>query len=158
MKVEGRITGISPLSGSYLGGTLLTIDGVNFSEDPLDNPVKVGDYYCLVETTEANQITCRVMETVLETSQNAQVLVFLRTSEEAASDVASTFSYATPSATITGMSNEFDASLNAQIFSISGSGFPSGDNTAVSLHIDGLEQETVSVTATEATFKVTDAL
>ena len=55
------------------------------------------------------------------------------------------------------MNNEFDASLNAEKFSISGTGFPSGDLTGVSLFIDDVEQETVSVTDTEATFKVIDA-
>ena len=55
------------------------------------------------------------------------------------------------------MNNEFDASLNAEKFSISGTGFPSGDLTGVSLFIDNVEQETVSVTDTEATFKVIDA-
>ena len=39
------------MTGSALGGTLVTIDGINFSDDPLDNPVKVGDHYCLVQTT-----------------------------------------------------------------------------------------------------------
>ena len=63
LTVEGRVTNISPLAGSLLGGTLLTIDGINFSDDALDNPVKVGDYWCFVRTTSANQITCRVMET-----------------------------------------------------------------------------------------------
>ena len=60
LTVEGRVTGISPATGSYLGGTLVTIDGVNFSNDPLDNPVKVGDHWCLVQTTSPTQITCRV--------------------------------------------------------------------------------------------------
>ena len=54
LEVIGKITGISPTYGSIHGGTLVTIDGVNFSDDPLDNPVKVGDNYCLVETTSAN--------------------------------------------------------------------------------------------------------
>jgi len=63
LTVEGRVTAFSPASGSALGGTLITIDGVNFSDDPLDNPVKVGNQYCLVQTTSSNQITCRVMET-----------------------------------------------------------------------------------------------
>ena len=89
-------------------------------------------------------------------AQDAEVLVFLRTSEEAVSDVASTFSYQTPVATITGMQNEFDASLNAETFSISGTGFPDGDISGVSLFIDGREQQTVSVSATEATFRVID--
>ena len=51
LTVESTVTGISHTSGSLLGGTLLTIDGTNFSNDPLDNPVKVGDYHCLVEFT-----------------------------------------------------------------------------------------------------------
>jgi len=40
--VGSQVTGISPMSGSVLGGTLVTIDGINFSDDPYDNPVKVG--------------------------------------------------------------------------------------------------------------------
>ena len=54
LTVEGVVTGYSPASGSALGGTLITIDGVNFSDDALDNPVKVGNHYCLVLTTSAN--------------------------------------------------------------------------------------------------------
>lgn len=48
LKVEGRVTGVTPLKGSYLGGTLVTITGVNFSTNKLDNPVKVGPYWCIV--------------------------------------------------------------------------------------------------------------
>ena len=48
LEVVGMITGFSPASGSALGGTLVTIDGCNFSDDLFDNPVKVGDNYCLV--------------------------------------------------------------------------------------------------------------
>ena len=48
LSVTAQVTGISPLTGSYLGGTLVTIDGVNFSNDLLDNPVKVGPYWCFV--------------------------------------------------------------------------------------------------------------
>jgi hypothetical protein len=62
LEVYGKITGFSPASGSLLGGTLVTIDGENFSDNPLDNPVKVGNNYCLVLTTSPTQITCRVME------------------------------------------------------------------------------------------------
>lgn len=83
LEVIGKITSFSPQSGSALGGTLVTIDGVNFSDNPLDNPVKVGDNYCLVETTSASQITCRISETGVSTTSNAELLVFLRTSEEA---------------------------------------------------------------------------
>ena len=51
LTVEGRVTAISPLTGSYLGGTKVTITGVNFSNDPLDNPVKAGNNWCDVLTT-----------------------------------------------------------------------------------------------------------
>ena len=63
LTVGSQVTAISPLSGSYLGGTLVTIDGNNFSDDLYDNPVKVGNNWCLVQTTNPDQITCRVMET-----------------------------------------------------------------------------------------------
>ena len=48
LTVTSQVTGISPLTGSVHGGTLVTIQGINFSDDPYDNPVKVGDYWCLV--------------------------------------------------------------------------------------------------------------
>ena len=83
LTVEGRITSFSPASGSALGGTLITIDGVNFSDNALDNSVKVGNDYCLVETTAPDQITCRVIETGTAEPSTSNLLVFLRTSEEA---------------------------------------------------------------------------
>lgn len=43
-----QVDSISPLQGSVLGGTLLTITGAHFGEVATDNPVKVGDNYCLV--------------------------------------------------------------------------------------------------------------
>ena len=36
---ESVVTSISHNSGSNLGGTLVTIEGTNFSDDPYDNPV-----------------------------------------------------------------------------------------------------------------------
>ena len=63
LTVEGRVTAISSLTGSYLGGFSLTIDGVNFSDNKLDNPVKVGPHNCYVTATSATQIQCDVRET-----------------------------------------------------------------------------------------------
>ena len=54
LTVTGQVTGISPMAGSKSGGTLLTIDGINFSTDLYDNPVKVGPYWCLVQTTNVS--------------------------------------------------------------------------------------------------------
>lgn len=59
LSVSSKITGVSPLSGSVYGGALVTITGENFSNEPLDNPVKIGDNYCYVITSSPTQITCR---------------------------------------------------------------------------------------------------
>lgn len=59
LDVHGTVTDIQPRSGSKYGGTLVTITGENFSNDPLDNPIKIGDSYCYVLTTSATEITCR---------------------------------------------------------------------------------------------------
>ena len=48
LSVHGTVTDFSPRSGSKYGGTLVTITGENFSDEPLDNPVKIGDHYCYV--------------------------------------------------------------------------------------------------------------
>ena len=53
LTVTSEINGISPMTGSVSGGTLVTIDGINFSDDLLDNPVMVGSYWCFVQTTSA---------------------------------------------------------------------------------------------------------
>ena len=50
---ESKVTAIAPMTGSYLGGTVVTITGTNFSTNKLDNPVKVGNNWCDVLTTEA---------------------------------------------------------------------------------------------------------
>jgi hypothetical protein len=59
LDVHASVTSISPLTGSKLGGTLITITGENFSNDHLDNPVKIGADYCYVITSSPTQITCR---------------------------------------------------------------------------------------------------
>lgn len=56
--VIGQVTNISPTYGSIYGGTIITITGENFSDNILDNPVKVGDSYCDVLTTNSTTITC----------------------------------------------------------------------------------------------------
>lgn len=50
-KYELLITSISPTSGPYYGGTLVTITGVNFSPDLLENLVSIGnelDWLCSI--------------------------------------------------------------------------------------------------------------
>ena len=38
----------------------MTFTGGHFSDDALDNPVKIGDHYCLVEETSDAEIKCRI--------------------------------------------------------------------------------------------------
>lgn len=77
---------MSPLTGSVIGGTVLTIDGTNFSETIIDQAVKVGNYYCDILTASPSQLTCRIRPTGLgtgQTSSNNEVLVILAAASEA---------------------------------------------------------------------------
>jgi len=49
---------------------------------------------------------------------------------------------------MTGMSNAFDATTNTQVFTITGTGFTQNDLTSVSLFLDGIKQETLTVSTT----------
>ena len=59
---EVKINSISPTTGSYYGGTLLTISGKNFATAAQQSLVFVGDelnQFCIIETVSETQITCR---------------------------------------------------------------------------------------------------
>jgi hypothetical protein len=136
---------------------LVTIDGINFSTDPLDNPVKVGNFWCLVETTSVSQITCRIMETTLGAAEQTELIVFLRTSEEAKTGaVPMQFDYATPISAMVSIERAFDAATNSEVITMEGRTLPEGDPTGISLYLDGVKQETLTVVGVLATFKVTD--
>jgi hypothetical protein len=150
---ESIVQGISANSGSSLGGQLLTITGINFSDDKYDNPVQVDGYHCYVQTTTPTEITCRIDETELDTpAPTGLVLVFLSTSEEAQRGVDSSWTWSSPVGTVTGMSSAFDATLNKEVVTVTGSGFTDGDLSCVSLYIDDVMQTTVAVSASEAQF------
>jgi hypothetical protein len=86
LKVHSTITSVTPQMGSLYGGTLVTIKGENFSNEPLDNPVKIGSHYCYVITSTPSEITCRTDYLLDQESGDQLLLVFLKTSEEAASE------------------------------------------------------------------------
>lgn len=154
---ESKVTNIAPLTGSYLGGTVVTITGTNFSTNKLDNPVKVGDYWCDVLTTMATKITCRVRATGLKAGKTGPVSTFLRTSEEAkkADGLKNTWTFADPAQTVTGLTAAFDAATNTQKLTLAGTGFGT-DKTKVTLLIDGKTQTADSLTATEGKFTLVD--
>ena len=157
LTVGSQVTGISPLSGSVLGGTLVTIDGVNFSDDPYDNPVKVGNNWCLVQTTSVTQITCRVMETYVEEISTVLVLTFLATSEEAENMIDNTFEFSEPIAAITAMTNAFDATTNTQVVTLEGTGLGT-DTSAIEFYVDGVAQSVLAAADTTATVTITEML
>ena len=79
LSAVSHVDTITPMTGSYLGGTLVTITGTNFSTEKTDNPVKVGSNWCDILTTEATKITCRVRATSAKAAGTGLASVFLRT-------------------------------------------------------------------------------
>lgn len=148
---EAKVTGLSANSGSSLGGQVLTITGTNFSDDPYDNPVQVDGYDCFVLTTSTTEITCRIDEVASDTPTMSTgiVVVFLSTSEEAATDVDMEWTWASSSGTVETLTSAFDPATNKEIVTVTGLGLTDGDTSGVSLYIDGVLQTTLSVTAEE---------
>jgi hypothetical protein len=150
LSVHGTVTSVSPLTGSKYGGTLITITGENFSDDALDNPVMIGKDYCYVLTTSPTQITCRTDLLVENTVGDKLLVVFLKTSEEAATpngdDII--FSYATPTAELADLQVTFDSSSFSHKVHVSGTGFDS----STQLFIDGVEQVLDSADGANAYF------
>lgn len=112
LSVHGSVTSIYPLEGSKYGGSLITVTGENFSDDPLDNPIKIGDNYCYVITTSTTEITCRTDLLTTNAAGEQLVVVFLKTSEEAATpnneDIL--FNFVAPITEVTDVQVEFDES------------------------------------------------
>ena len=85
IETRSFIISVSSQTGSELGGIALTIDGVNFSENPLDHPVTVDGYQCTILSITSDQIICRVVDlaTVEEdVTSTGQIIVFGTLSEE----------------------------------------------------------------------------
>ena len=125
--------------GSIYGGTTITITGENFSNDPLDNPVKIGGNYCYVMTSSPTQITCKTDLLHGEAFGDEQLLVFLKTSEEALCGgvTGCFFTYTTPLASVVDVTTEFDNTTQSHIATVIGSGFDS----SIRLVLDGIEQD-----------------
>lgn len=152
--MHSTVHSVSPLRGSKYGGALVTITGENFSDNALDNPVKIGDNYCYVITTSANEITCRTDLLTDQMVGENLVIVFLKTSEEAVTldgeDIM--FTFEAPIAEITDIQVEFsDIDFNHKVV-VSGSGF----DDSIQLLIDGFEQVLDSQDGASATFSLTN--
>jgi hypothetical protein len=146
LDVNSYVTSVSPTTGSIYGGTLLTITGGVFGDVYTDNPVQlsygggVGSVDCYVETTSADEITCRVDPDMAEATDNlgAEVIVFLKTSEEAICD-GGTCDYIFTSVipTIESVEALFDTDLNVWTIIATGTDF-TGDETTTSYSVNGV--------------------
>lgn len=150
LTVGTTITGVTPLTGSLYGGALITITGENFSNEPLDNPVKIGSNYCYVITSSPTEITCRTDLLLNQAAQDELLLVFLKTSEEAYSASEIYFTYQAPVATVTDIQASYNSLTNKHQVVVTGTDL----DASVELFIDGIAQEFVSYDSTSATFNV----
>ena len=149
-----------------MGGTLLTITGNHFSTVITDNPVKIGKKYCYVVTTADTEITCRMADLTTQAEGAELLLVFARTTEEMICDLTDdndpdetdcSFTFEQPTATVTGISSNFDAATNSIHVTISGTDLASS-TSEVQLEIDGFSQTAVSAGSTSVVFQVTGLL
>ena len=156
-KIE--VADFQPKQGSRMGGTLVTITGGHFSENPQDNPVKIDytwvggvDHYCYVQETRDDQIKCRMAVDYNRSAGDAPVIVFAGTSEENtwADGVDENFTFMDDSLlpTIDSYTKEFTTD-NEYVVTISGTGITDGDVSTVDVYFGGQLQETVAVSPTE---------
>ena len=119
LKVVFEITGISPMSGSIFGGTVLTISGGPFSTDLSETIVKVGykwwegiNHYCYVITVTETQVTCRLPLDLNRQAKEYEVIAYAATYEESNCELDNnclyTFLSAASLPNVTGFTSGFD--------------------------------------------------
>jgi hypothetical protein len=166
IKTEAYVTGVSPPSGSALGGTLVTITGENFSNDARDNAVMIGDALCLVETSAPQQIVCRIAHRTVTGDftlypATAPVSVFLKLGETAACPSGCSFTYEAPAATVNSFMDTYDSTLMQSVVVVDGSGFLANgaSEAGVKMTVDGVAMTLLTpLTDTEARFAVNEIL
>lgn len=75
---ELAITSISPSTGAYYGGTLITITGINFAPNILQNLVYVSDsmnWLCSIKNLTTSSIQCRTPPTNPQWTNNTQGII-----------------------------------------------------------------------------------
>jgi hypothetical protein len=164
IKTEAYVTGVSPSSGSALGGTLVTITGENFSNDARDNAVMIGDALCLVETSAPQQIVCRIEHRTVTDDfslypATAPVSVFLKLGETAQCPSGCTFDFEEPAATVNSFMDTYDSTLMQPVVVVEGSGFLGASETGVKMTVDGVAMTLLSpLTDDTARFAVNEIL
>jgi hypothetical protein len=156
----GTITDFYPSTIGIHGGALITISGYHFGDVDTDNPVKVGrNTYCYVQETSEYEIKCRVDEEPSFEAGDEDLLVFLRTSEEATCSMSdcliSIIDSGLPS--VSSMTAYWDDATQKHLISIQGSG-TSQDIDDIEFKIDGFSQIIQSVSQTEVIVEVNNTL
>ena len=154
------VTSFYPNQGSLNGGTLITINGYNFSNGAItDNPVRVGYTDCLVQSTSNTQITCLTLPRIQGVEATEDLIVFLRTFEEAVFEVSPrTFTWiGTGLPTLTSYSTYFDSTLEDWVLALTGYGFGTS-TTGVELYIDDIIQTVLTVNDTIITLQIVQTL
>jgi len=134
----------------------VTIDGTNFSPSLSKQIVKVDNIDCIVKEASEDQLVCQIERTpYFSTMSDVDALfqIYLGATTTTATykkDMIRNYKFTTPEASISDVATSFDTSLNKLKLTLTGTGFDAGDLTAVKVLIDGVLQETISVTATEA--------
>ena len=141
------------------GGTLITISGSNFGTEATDNPVQLsGGINCYVESTSESEIQCRVDSdfTNAEAGSTGSIVVFLKLSEEAECSVCeNTLTFTGNVPVIESVSVDFDTTELEWVVTVDGTDF-TGDTSSTTYSVNGADQETMSVSSTQAKFKLTD--
>jgi len=119
----GVVTGFSPSSGSIYGGTILTITGHTFSDDPTDNAVEIGGINCDILSTSEFEIKCRTPMRAQPTAETKSVIVFLKTSEEAVWDVSSDYTWTDTTAELQSITIAFNSGTGVWDLTFDGANF-----------------------------------
>ena len=156
----GIITDYSPNSGSIYGGTLITINGYNFSNNAItDNAVQVGTTYCNVISTSNSQIICRTQPKQAADDMTVDLTVYLRTFEQAVCGLGQdlcTFTWKDVNQlpSLNSYSVVFDTTLNDYVLTLSGQ-FYTSNTAGVEFYVDGISQSVTSATQTDINVTLT---
>ena len=144
---QGKVTDFTPKQGSIHGGTLVTILGSHFSTVKTDNPVRIGYTDCLVESTTPTEIQCRTLPKEGIVPGPEQLVVFLRTFEEAVCAEASDCMFTwVDTAKVTSFSADWVEAIESYVLSYTGTGLRATvANTEV--YIDEAEQMVIEASS-----------
>jgi hypothetical protein len=165
LKVGAKVTSFTPTTGSIYGGTLLTITGENFApKDIQDNPVQIsyngalGSTDCFLISTSTTEIKCRVDTKNMERkdAETAEMIVFLKTSEEAKCvSPACKYTYTSSLPKVTSATAKWDETSKKWQLEVVGTSFV-GTTANIEYYVDDVKQKVLSATATKVVFELQD--